>query len=271
MHAVVLLKQVPDTAEVRIDPKTNTLIREGVPSIINPYDAHALEEALRLKDKYGGKVTVVSMGPPQAAEALKKAISYGADRAILLTDRKFAGSDTLATSYVLAKAIEKIVSQEPVDLVFAGKQAIDGDTAQVGPGVAARLNMALITYIERVEEFNPDEGYVVAVRKIEGRKEYVRAKLPALLTALKGINEIRYATMPDMIRAARYQPEVWGKEQLDVEEAFLGLKGSPTQVWKSFVPQAKARAKVEMLTGSPEEVAKALVEKLVPLTLIANK
>ncbi|GAV22747.1 electron transfer flavoprotein subunit beta/FixA family protein [Carboxydothermus pertinax] len=271
MHAVVLLKQVPDTAEVRIDPKTNTLIREGVPSIINPYDAHALEEALRLKDKYGGKVTVVSMGPPQAAEALKKAISYGADRAILLTDRKFAGSDTLATSYVLAKAIEKIASSEPVDLVFAGKQAIDGDTAQVGPGVAARLNMALITYIERVEEFNPMEGYVVAVRKIEGRKEYVRAKLPALLTALKGINEIRYATMPDMIRAARYQPEIWGKEQLDVEEAFLGLKGSPTQVWKSFVPQAKARAKVEMLTGTPEEVAKVLVEKLVPLTLVANK
>ena len=271
MHAVVLIKQVPDTAEVRIDPKTNTLIREGVPSIINPYDAHALEEALRLKDKYGGKVTVVSMGPPQAAEALKKAISLGADRAILLTDRKFAGSDTLATSYVLAKAIEKIVSNEPVDLVFAGKQAIDGDTAQVGPGVAARLNMALITYIERVEEFNPAEGYVVAVRKIEGKKEYVRAKLPALLTALKGINEIRYATMPDMIRAARYQPEVWGKEQLDVEEAFLGLKGSPTQVWKSFVPQAKARAKVEMLSGSPEEVAKALAEKLVPLTLVANK
>ena len=272
MHSIVCLKQVPDTAEVRIDPKTNTLLREGVPSIINPYDVHALEEALRLKDQFGGKVTVISMGPPQAAEALKKAISYGADRAILLSDRKFGGADTLATSYVLAKAIEKISILEPPDLVFAGKQAIDGDTAQVGPGVAARMNYALITYIERVEEFNIVDGYVIAVRKIEGKKEYVKAKLPAMLTALKGINEIRYASMPDMMRAARYKPEVWGADELgDIEEDKLGLKGSPTWVSKSFTPPPMVRAQGKNLEGAAADISRQLVDKLVPMVVVANK
>ncbi|MDA8227158.1 MAG: electron transfer flavoprotein subunit beta/FixA family protein, partial [Desulfitobacterium hafniense] len=199
MHFVVCLKQVPDTSEVRIDPKTNTLMREGVPSIINPYDAHALEEAIRLKEKVGGKVTIISMGPPQAKEALKKGMSFGADRAILLSDRAFAGSDSLATAYILSTAILKLAETEPVDIVFAGKEAIDGDTAQTGPGIAVRLNYPQLTYVIKVR--NLEDKTITVERKLETGKEVVQAQLPALVTCEKSLNEIRYASLPNMMKA----------------------------------------------------------------------
>ncbi|NLP43787.1 MAG: electron transfer flavoprotein subunit beta/FixA family protein, partial [Peptococcaceae bacterium] len=195
MHFVVCLKQVPDSSEVRIDPETNTLMREGVPSIINPYDAHALEEAIRLKEKVGGKVTVITMGPDQAKEALRKAMSFGADRAILLSDRAFAGADSLATAYVLTRAIQKIMETEPVDLVLAGKEAIDGDTAQTGPGIASRLSFTQLTYVIKVASLDKDS--ITVHRKLETGREVVQAKLPALLTVEKELNAIRYATLPN--------------------------------------------------------------------------
>lgn len=265
---VVCMKQVPDAAEVKIDPKTNTLVREGVPSIINPYDVHAVEEALRLKDQYGGEVIVLTMGPPQARESLRKAVAYGADQAILLSDRKFAGSDTLATSYILAQAIKKIDQTGPVDLVLCGKQAIDGDTAQVGPGIAARLGMPQLTYVLKIDEVSPEKGEIQVQRKLEGLREVVRAKLPALLTVEKSLNEIRYASLPNMIKAAGFQVTVWGKDDITLDETQLGLKGSPTWVNRIFAPPQREGG--EMLGEGPSAVPK-LVERLVQEKIIANR
>ncbi len=264
---VVCLKQVPDATEVKIDPKTNTLVREGVPSIINPYDVHAVEEALRLKDKYGGKVTILTMGPPQAEDSLKKAISYGADEAILLSDRKFAGSDTLATSYILAQAIRKLQEKEPVDLILCGKQAIDGDTAQVGPGIAARLGIPQLTYVLKVDEVDPENREIQVQRKLEALREVVRAKLPALLTVEKSLNEVRYASLPNMIKAATFKMTVWGKDSFDLDEAQLGLKGSPTWVSRIFAPPQREVG--EILHGG-EAAVPELVDRLVKSKIIAN-
>jgi electron transfer flavoprotein beta subunit len=260
LHFVVCLKQVPDTSEVRIDPKTNTLMREGVPSIINPYDAHALEEALALRDKVGGKVTVVSMGPPQAKESLKKAISLGADEAILLSDRAFAGSDTLATSYILAQALEKIREKEEIDVVLCGKQAIDGDTAQVGPGIARRMNMPQLTYVIKVEWLK--DGEIQVHRKLEEGKEIIKAKLPALLTVEKELNEIRYASLPNMLRAAKYEPLVWGADKFHLDPAEMGLKGSPTSVSRIFAPPGRTGGELIMAIDDPGSAAISLVQKL---------
>ncbi|HEX3015942.1 MAG TPA: electron transfer flavoprotein subunit beta/FixA family protein, partial [Desulfobacteria bacterium] len=260
MHCVVCLKQVPDTSEVRIDPKTNTLMREGVPSIINPYDAHALEEALAIRDKMGGKVTVVSMGPPQAVDSLRKAISLGADEAILLSDRAFAGSDTLATSYILARALEKIRAEQGLDLVLCGKQAIDGDTAQVGPGIARRLNLPQLTYVIKVEWVR--NGEIQVQRKLEDGKEIAKAKLPALITVEKEINEIRYATFPNMLQGAKYQAVVWGTGQFNLDPAEMGLKGSPTSVSRIFAPPARTGGEQIMAIDDPGSAAISLVEKL---------
>lgn len=271
MHYVVCMKQVPDTTEVKIDPETNTLVREGVPAIINPYDIHALEAALELKDKYGGKVTVITMGPSMAIEALKKAIGYGADEAILLSDRAFAGADTLATSYVLAKTIEKLHEDEGVDLVLCGKQAIDGDTAQVGPGIAARLKLPQLTYVMEIVEVNKEEKNIKVYRKVKGGKELTETKLPALLTVVKDINELRYASLDNMIRAARYQCIIWNKNKIPVEETKLGLKGSPTMVRNIFAPPERPGG--EVIPGgeeNPEDAVKTLVEKLIPLEVIPN-
>jgi electron transfer flavoprotein beta subunit len=174
-------------------------MREGVPSIINPYDTHALEEAMCLKEKVGGKVTIVSMGPPQAKEALKKAMSYGADRAILLSDRAFGGSDSLATAYILSSALQKIHETEPISLVFTGKEAIDGDTAQTGPGIAQRLGFSQLTYAIKVKELT--DKTVTVVRKTESGRQVVQAQLPALLTVEKELNALRYATLPNIIKA----------------------------------------------------------------------
>lgn len=240
MHAVVAIKQVPDTANVRINPETGTLIREGVPAIINPYDVHALEMAVRLKERFGGKVTVISMGPPNAAEALIECVEQGADRGILISDRKFAAADTLATSYVLARAIEAIQAEEPVDLCLFGLQAIDGDTAQVGPGVATRLNVPLISYAVHLESIDPAAGQAVVHRLTERGTEVLKTTLPALLTVEKEITPVERAPLANMIRAARYQPELWSaSEPVEFEADKIGIKGSPTIVGKAYTPPPK--------------------------------
>ncbi|SKA07725.1 electron transfer flavoprotein subunit beta/FixA family protein [Selenihalanaerobacter shriftii] len=272
MHSVVCVKQVPDTSEVSIDPETNTIIREGVPSIINPYDLHGVEAALQLKDKYGGKVTILTMGPPQAETAIKRALSFGADKGILLSDRAFAGSDTLATSYIIAQAIKKIIEEEGVDLIFCGKQAIDGDTAQVGPGIAKRLDLNQLTYVIELDDVNLDKEELRISRKLESGKEVVKAQMPALLTVVKDLNEIRYASLPDMIKGAKAEIEMWGKSDIKLDESKIGLSGSPTQVGRIFPPPQREGGEMISEDGEePTESAKILVEKLVGIEVIPNK
>ena len=240
MHAVVAIKQVPDTSNVRINPETGTLIREGVPAIINPYDAHAVELAVRLKRQFGGKVTVITMGPPKASEALVECVEQGADRGILISDRKFSAADTLATSYVIARTIEAIQAEEPVDLLLFGKQAIDGDTAQVGPGVATRLGVPLISYAVAVESFDPIARTAVVHRRTERGIEVLQTTLPTLLTVEKDIAAIERAPLTDVVRAAQYTPEVWSaSEPVAFDVARIGIKGSPTIVGKAYTPPPK--------------------------------
>ena len=200
MHIVVCIKQVPDSAQIRVHPVTNTIMRQGVPAIVNPYDLFALEEALRLKDRHGGRVTVLCMGPPQAEEALRKCVSFGADDAVLVTDRAFAGADTLATSYALASAIRTLGADQAVDVVFTGKQTIDGDTAQVGPGVAKRLGLQLLTYVARIVDLDLVGGSITVERRAEGGVQVLRTRLPCLITMLEGTNEMRFADMDSMVR-----------------------------------------------------------------------
>jgi len=267
MHIVVCIKQVPDSAQIRVHPVTNTIMRQGVPAIINPYDLFALEEALRLKDKLGGTVTAITMGPPQAEVALRKALSFGADDAILITDRAFAGADTLATSFALAAAIRQIKKNMPVDMVFTGKQTIDGDTAQVGPGVAKRLNMQLLTYVSKIVSVFPDKAEIVVERRAEGGVQVLKTRLPCLVTMLDGNNQMRFANMPNMFRAARYPLKVWNREEAgisDAEIAKIGLKGSPTVVSKVFAPMPKSQ-RAEMIaveSGDPRDIAMTLLDKM---------
>ena len=240
MHVVVCVKQVPDTTQVRIDPATNTLIREGVPAVVNPYDLYALESALELQERCGASVTLLSMGPPDAVKTLKKCLSYGADRAILLTDRAFAGADTWATSYALAAAIRRLSQEHRVDLVICGKQTIDGDTAQTGPGIARHLGWQQCTCVERITDVNHEAGSITVERKLECGLETVRTALPAVFTVVESAQPIRYAGLPALVRAARSIPEVWSAKELDVDPACLGLKGSPTRVKKTFVPAQRS-------------------------------
>lgn len=271
MHSVVCIKQVPDVTEVKIDPETNTLVRVGVPSIINPYDMNALETALRLKDTHGGKVTVITMGPPMAEEILVKAVGHGADEGILLSDRAFAGADTLATSYVLAMAIAKISETEKVDLVFCGKQAIDGDTAQVGPGIAARLKMPLLTYINGVENCEPESGKIRVKRKVKAGYEITETQMPAVITTNRDINEVRYETLPQLIKAARYKPIVWGKKDFALEDKQLGLSGSPTAVRDIFAPEERTGGeKITVTQENLESTINTIVDQLVPSVVIPN-
>ncbi len=255
MNIIVCIKQVPDTSEVRINPETNSLIREGVPSIVNPFDMYAIEEGLRIKEKIGGKVTAISMGPPQAIEALKEAFSLGADEVILISDRAFAGSDTLATSYTLSKAIEKIGL---FDIILCGKQAIDGDTAQVGPELAEHLGIPFVTSVKKIDEIR--EGYLRVHRMMEDGYDVIETRPPALLTVVKEINEPRPPSLKRKIQAKNLQVSVWRKEDLDVDENRLGLKGSPTQVLKIFPPETKGERKI--LEGSIEEQVEKLVSEL---------
>jgi len=259
MNIVVCIKQVPDTTDVRIDPKTNTLIREGVQSIINPFDMYAIEEAIRLKERFGGMATVITMGPPQAADALREAISMGIDEAIHLSDRAFAGSDTWATSLILAKAIEKMGS---VDLVICGKQATDGDTAQVGPGIAAHLDLPQATYVRRVDSVHMDTvpRIMVVERLLEEGYEIMELQLPALITVVKEVNEPRLPSLKGKMKARKAEIPVWGNKDLQIPEHQVGLKGSPTQVVKIFTPPQKEGGKV--FTGEPEQTVAGLVAEI---------
>lgn len=265
MHIVVCIKQVPDSAQIRVHPVTNTIMRQGVPAIVNPYDLFSLEEALRLKDIHGGRVTVITMGPPQAEAALRKCISYGADEAILVTDRAFAGADTLATSFALASAIRQIGKDQAVDLIFCGKQTIDGDTAQVGPGVAKRLDLQLLTYVSKVDSLDATVRAIQVQRRAEGGVQVLQTRLPCLITMLEGTNEMRFATMDNMFRAARHEVKVWDRVAAGIEDVTkIGLKGSPTVVSKVFAPQPRSqRAEIiEAESGEPRDLALTLVSKL---------
>ncbi|GAO37807.1 protein fixA [Sulfuricella sp. T08] len=267
MHIVVCIKQVPDSAQIRVHPVTNTIMRQGVPAIINPYDLFALEEALCLKDKHGGTVTVITMGPPQAEAALRKALSFGADDAILITDRAFAGADTLATSFALASAIRQIQKNMPVDMVFTGKQTIDGDTAQVGPGVAKRLDMQLLTYVSKIVAVKPEASEIVVERRAEGGVQLLKTSLPCLVTVLEGNNQMRFANMPNMFRAARHPLKLWNREEAGIADddiVKIGLKGSPTVVSKVFAPTPKSeRAEmIEVESGDPKDMAVTVLSKM---------
>jgi electron transfer flavoprotein beta subunit len=237
MKIVVCLKQVPDTTVVKIDPVTGTLIRDGVPSIINPEDKHALEEALRLKDQNGAHVTVITMGPPQASNALREALCMGADEAILITDRAFAGADTLATSKALAGALKKL----DYDIIFAGRQAIDGDTAQVGPEIAEHLNVPQVTYVQSVKEEN--DGLLIN-RALEDGYELIKVQTPVLLTAIKELNQPRYMHVAHIFATANKEIITWTADDIDVEKEELGLKGSPTKVKKSMTKETKGAGEI---------------------------
>lgn len=254
MKIIVCVKQVPDVTEVRIDPKTNTLIREGVPSIMNPYDLHAVEAGLQIRDKVGGKVTVVTMGPPQAEEVLREAISMGVDNAVLLTDRRFAGADTWATAYTLAKAAEKI----GFDLIICGKQAIDGDTAQVGPEMAEFLDIPHVSYVRRIESITPEE--LIVERLMDDCYEKIALSLPALITVVKELNTPRPPSIRGKMAAKKAQIPRWSLEDIRAEEENVGLKGSPTMVKNIFAPPPRGERRI--LEGTPEEQVETLVREL---------
>ena len=237
MQVVACIKQVPDTTQVQIDPKTNTLIRDGIPIITNPYDTHALEESLCLRDRFGLRSVALSMGPPNAETTLRKACALGVDEAILLSDRCFGGADTLATSRVLAAAIARLSEQEEVGLVICGKQTIDGDTAQVGPGIASRLGFSQLTLVDRIEHFDPVGRTIRVRRKLEGRHEIVEAPLPAVLTVVRELNRPRYPSVPMRLGAQGAEIQVWNNQLLQLDEQTIGLKGSPTWVSRIFSPE----------------------------------
>lgn len=258
LHIVTCIKQVPDTKVIKMNPRTNTMDRSSAPAILNPYDAHAVEEAVRLKKEYGGTVTVLTMGPPPAVKAIKKCIEIGADEGYMISDRAFAGADTLATSYALTKAIEKIAEQKPIDLIMCGKMTIDGDTGQVGPGIARRLDIPPLTSVQKIIEINKHEGYAIVQRKLEDGYEVIRSTLPCLFAVEKEISQLSYSPLPNMIKAARYQPVIWSVSDLaDVDRSLLGLKGSPTIVAKVWPPDRPKGG--EILMGTPQEQARQIV------------
>lgn len=259
MKIVVCIKQVPDTNEVKIDNKTGTLIRDGVPSIINPDDKNALEEALRIKDEdKDATVTVLTMGPPQAKAALREAIAMGADEAILITDRAFAGSDTWATGTILSAALEKIGDY---DIIFCGRQAIDGDTAQVGPQIAQFLDLPQITYVSKLD-VDKENNKVVAHRNIEDGYLVVESKMPVLLTAIKELNTPRYMSAWRIFKEVKnIEIKEWTVADVVVDLTQIGLKGSPTNVYKTFVPTKEFKG--EILEGDThEEKAKKFMNRM---------
>ena len=268
MLVISCVKQVPDTTQVQIDPVTNTLVREGIPFIMNPYDTHALEESLRLKDRYGIRAVSLSMGPPNAEATLRKACAVGVDEAILLSDKVFGGADTLATSKVLAAAITRLSENDEIGLVICGKQTIDGDTAQVGPGIASRLGFSQLTLVDRIESLDLTKKIVRVRRKLEGRHELVEAPLPAVLTVVRELNRPRYPTVPMRLSAEAAAIKVWSNQDLSLDEQHIGLKGSPTWVSRIFSPE---RDKGEILgdgLNDPVGTAHLLVDKLLDKDLL---
>jgi len=258
LNIIVCVKQVPATNEVKMNKETNTIIREGVEAIINPFDTYAIEEGLRIREKQSGKVTVLSMGIPSVAELLKETIALGVDDAVLLSDRAFAGADSLATSYALSMGIRKTGD---FDLVICGKQATDGDTAQVGPSLAEKLGIPHTTYVRKIEEIK--EGYIRCQRLTEDGYEVVEMPLPAVITVVKEINEPRLPSIKGMMKAKKAVIPVWTADDINADKALCGLKGSPTQVVKTFVPVHDIQS--EMMEGKPEEQAKKLADKLLSM------
>ncbi len=261
MNIIVLIKQVPDTSEVKINRETNTLMRDGVPSIINPFDMYAIEEALRLREKHGGKVTAVTMGPPQAADSLKEAVAIGVDDVVLISDRAFAGADTWATSYTLAKGVRKIGN---FDLVIAGKQAIDGDTAQVGPETAEMLGIPFVAYVRKIE--SADSAKMTVERMMDDGFDVVETSLPALITVVKEINQPRLPSLKGKMKAKGLKVPTMTAKDIGAEENLIGLKGSPTKVVRIFPPAPRGQR--EILSGNIEQQVELVAKKLKDQSLI---
>lgn len=255
MHIIVCIKQVPNTTDVKIDPVKNTLIRDGVESVINPFDTYAIEEAVRLKERFGGKVTCITMGPPQADSALREAVSLGCDEGILVSDRKFAGSDTWATSYTLSCAIRKIGA---FDIILCGKQASDGDTAQVGPGISTHLNIPQVTYVKKIEEIKDNLAKVE--RMTEEGYDIVETPIPCVFTVVKEINTPRMPSLKGMMRAKSAKIVQWMAADINADSKNIGLDGSPTRVVKIFTPPPRKGG--EILKGDTAEISGKLAELL---------
>lgn len=255
MNIIVCIKQVPNTTDVKIDPVKNTLIREGVESVINPFDTYAIEEAVRLKERFSGKVTVITMGPPQAESALREAISLGCDEGILVSDRKFAGSDTWATSYTLSCAIRKIGA---FDIILCGKQASDGDTAQVGPGISTHLDIPQVTYVKKIEEIKDKKARVE--RMTEEGYDIVESPIPCLFTVVKEINTPRLPSLKGMMRAKSAKILQWTAADINADPKNLGLDGSPTRVVKIFTPPPRKGG--EIIKGDTGEISQKVAELL---------
>jgi electron transfer flavoprotein beta subunit len=262
MQIVCCIKQVPDTTQVKIDPVTNTLIRAGVESICNPYDLVAAEAAVQIAEKCGCQTTVITMGPPQADSALRDCLALGISDAILLSDRAFAGADTLATSYTLASAINKLSEKDPVKIVLCGKQAIDGDTAQTGPGVATRLGFTQLTYVSEIKEIDLGKNTITVRREIEGATQIVEAALPVLLTAELQLAIPRYASLPRLIQAIRKEIPTWGAKEIGASPDMLGLKGSPTSVRTIFAPPPRKGGPVFDATEGLEQAVGKFLDTL---------
>lgn len=261
MNIIVCIKQVPDTTDVKIDPETNTLVREGVPSIINPFDMYAIEEGIRLKETFGGTVSVITLGPPQSINALREAVAMGADEAIQLSDKAFAGSDSWSTSYALSMAIKKLADYS---IILCGKQAIDGDTGQVGPGIASQLGITQLTYVFKIVRLEPETGTIVVERLLEEGREIVEATLPALLTVVKDINQPRSSSLKHIRRASKLPIPVWTAADLPgIDTSRLGLKGSPTQVIRIFSPPGREGDLDLIEAESVERSAAILAEKII--------
>jgi len=258
MLVVACVKQVPDTTQVEVDPVTGTLKREGVPFIMNPFDAHALEESLRLKDRYGFRVAVISMGPPNTEITLRRALALGVDEAVLLSDRAFGGADTLATSFVLAEAIKRLNQQDELVTVICGRQTIDGDTGQVGPELAEMLNIPFVAYVSQIEEIA--DGQIRVRRMIDEGYEVIQAPLPAVITVTKDINVPRLPSLRGIARSESAVIPVWNSQELGVDPARVGLSGSFTRVIKVFFPERTCQA--EVFQGALEEQVECLVDRL---------
>ncbi len=255
MNIVVCIKQVPDTTEIKIDPQTNTLIREGVESIINPFDLYAIEEAVKLKEQFGATVTAITMGPPQAEKALREAVSLGVDNIILLSDRKFAGADTWATSLTLSAAIKKLGN---IDLIFFGQQAIDGDTAQVGPGVAAHLDIPQICFVSKINEIK--DNCINLDRLMEDGYDTLSEKMPLVVSVVKEINTPRLPSLRGKKNARNAELTSWNAQDLELDEKSIGLNGSPTQVVKIFSPQLTKNGEKYEVSG--DEAAEIIYRRI---------
>jgi electron transfer flavoprotein beta subunit len=261
VNIVVCIKQVPGTTQVKINPETGTLIRDGVEAVVNPFDEYAIEEAIRIKERVGGTVKVITMGPPQADAALRSAISLGADEAYLISDRAFAGSDTWATSYTLSGAIRTLGK---VDLIICGKQAIDGDTAQVGPGVAEMLGLPFVAWVRKIDEIS--DSKIKVERMMEEGYDVVEMALPALITVVKEINTPRMASLKGKMRAKSAKINVLNATSMTVDPSRIGLKGSPTQVLRSFVPERKTGG--EKISGEVPVLVEKITSTVIDLGVI---